>query len=382
VSTGAADDTPDTGKDGAKEGTRVANAVVGLDVGSNAVRALELRPGRRGGPLLRRSGQVPLPPGAVEAGLVRDQAAVTAALRQLWSEVKFSTRTVRLGVGSGSVLVRHLELDWMPPEDLRRSLRYQVADLLPVPIDDANVDHVLVGEGSAVDDDGRVRRLAHILLVATAREAVDGLVRCAQAARLRPVVADLGAFASIRTATAWAPRADPGGADAASGQTQGIIDIGSDTVTVAVHTGGRPRFVRVAPGAGSAMVTRTLVEQTGCSWEEAERLKRTPGVLPAPGSQPRDHTGTILLEATTRMLSEIRATLDFQASSDPGAAPHRFLLSGHGSLQPGLLAHCTAAFQTPVDLLQPAEGTVSTSGAEPPGPDLVVSYGLCLGSAA
>jgi type IV pilus assembly protein PilM len=358
----------------------VANAVVGLDVGSTAVRAVELRHGRRGGPLLRRSGQVPLPPGAVEAGLVRDEAAVTAALRQLWSEGKFSTRTVRLGVGSGSVLVRHLELDWMPDEDLRRSLRYQVADLLPVPIDDANVDHVLVGEGSALDDDGRVRRLAHILLVATAREAVDGLVRCAQAARLRPVAADLGAFASIRTATAWAaPAGSPGGTD---GLSQGIVDIGSDTVTVAVHTSGRPRFVRVAPGAGGAMVTRTLVEQTGCSWEEAERLKRTPGVLPAPGSQPHDHTGTILLEATTRMLAEIRATLDFQASSDPGAGPQRFLLSGHGSLQPGLLAHCAAAFQAPVALLQPAGGTVSSSDAEAPGPDLVVPYGLCLGSAA
>ena len=76
--------------------------VVGLDIGRTAVRAVELRRGRR--PVVRRHGRVPLPVGAVEAGLVVDAAAVTAALRQLWREQKIASRQVRLGVGSGSVL--------------------------------------------------------------------------------------------------------------------------------------------------------------------------------------------------------------------------------------------------------------------------------------
>src|SRR6478735_8543428 len=59
---------------------------------------------------------------------------VTAAIRTLWHDCHFKNREVHLGVGSGSVLVRQLELDWMPPADLRKALRYQVADLPPVSV--------------------------------------------------------------------------------------------------------------------------------------------------------------------------------------------------------------------------------------------------------
>ena len=90
------------------------------------------------------------------------------------AEQHFGTRHVRLGVGSASVLVRQIELDWMPDDDLRRSLRYQVADMLPVPVDDANIDHVPLGDAQGVDDQGTPRRLSRILLVATAREASTG----------------------------------------------------------------------------------------------------------------------------------------------------------------------------------------------------------------
>ncbi|MDP3894880.1 type IV pilus biogenesis protein PilM, partial [Nocardioides sp.] len=149
--------------------------VVGLDIGRSAVRAVELgKSGRKH--VVRRHGSVPLPLGAVVAGVIMEPAAVTEALRQLWREHKPTSRSVRLGVCSGSVLVRHLELDWMPPQDLRRALRYQVADLLPVAVDDANLDHVLLGERTRVDPEtGADRRIVDILLVATARGNVDEL---------------------------------------------------------------------------------------------------------------------------------------------------------------------------------------------------------------
>uniref|UniRef100_UPI0026058670 type IV pilus biogenesis protein PilM n=1 Tax=uncultured Nocardioides sp. TaxID=198441 RepID=UPI0026058670 len=109
----------------------MASTVVGLDIGRTAVRAVELR-GKN--PTLRRHGSIELGRGAVETGVVADPHQVTAACRELWRAGRFSTREVRLGVSSGSVLVRQIELDWMPPADLKRALRYQVAGLLPVAV--------------------------------------------------------------------------------------------------------------------------------------------------------------------------------------------------------------------------------------------------------
>lgn len=347
----------------------MARSVVGLDVGSAAVRAVEVRVTRRG-PVVHRHGRVALPSGAVEAGLVRDESAVADALRQLWAQEKFSTRSVHLGIGTASVLVRQLELDWMPDPDLRRSLRFQVADLLPVPVDDANLDHLLLGEGERLDDEGHRRRTARILLVAAARDAADGLVRCAHRARLRPLSADLAAFATVRTATAGLE------APAAPGDAEAVVDIGADKVTVVVHVGGRPTFVRVAPGSAGSMLTRTLVEQTGCGWDRAEELKRTPGTLPPVGVPARSQEEAVLLEAATRSVAEIRTTLEFHASSDPLSALRRVVLTGRGSLLPGLVGHCEAALGLPVRLLA---DDPATDGLDA---DLSVPFGLCLGRAA
>ena len=161
-----------------------------------------------------------------------------------WSEAKFTTRSVRLGVGSASVLVRQLDLDWMPEADLRRSLRYQVGDLLPVPVDDANLDHVLLGERTEPGEGGQERRIARILLVATARTAVDDLTQCVHAAKLQPVAADLASFALIRLARRTTPDDTLAGAEA-------VIDIGLDKVSVAVHDAGQPHFVRVVPASAA-----------------------------------------------------------------------------------------------------------------------------------
>lgn len=349
----------------------MSRSVVGLDIGSAGVRGTEVRRGGRGA-RVRRTGSVALPHGAVEAGLVRDRAAVAAALRQLWSEQRFSTRQVRLGVGSASVLVRQLDLDWMPDADLRRSLRYQVADLLPVPVTDANIDHVALGEAVGVDDQGAPRRLSRILLVATARDAVDGVVRAVHEAKLVPLSADLGAFATVRAVAATDQNGSATSSGTAPGPAEAVVDIGADTVTVAVHVGGRPWFVRVASGLGGEMLTRVVMEQTGRTRDEAEALKRTPGALPAAGTHARSLEESVLLEAVGRVLAEVRTTLDFHAGHDPATAPRRVVLTGGGSLLPGLADHGRAAWGLPVRV----------HGAEDVGTESVVSYGLCLGGAA
>ncbi|MAO82004.1 MAG: pilus assembly protein PilM, partial [Nocardioides sp.] len=181
----------------------MASTVVGLDIGRTAVRAVELR-GKN--PTLRRHGSIELGRGAVETGVVADPHQVTAACRELWRAGRFSTREVRLGVSSGSVLVRQIELDWMPPADLKRALRYQVAGLLPVAVDDANLDHVLLGEVTRRDESGQERRMVRILLVATARGAVDEMVRAVRAAGLRARTADLAPLALVRAAAAASRR--------------------------------------------------------------------------------------------------------------------------------------------------------------------------------
>lgn len=366
----------------------MARTVIGLDIGRTAVRAVELQSGR--GTTLRRHGSVALPPGAVEAGVVTDPHAVTSALRLLWKEHRFSGRQVRLGVCSGSVLVRQIELDWMPPADLKRALRYQVADLLPVAVDDANLDHVHLGEHERPDPQtGLPRRMVRILLVATARGAVDETVRAVQAAGLRPVTADLAPLALVRAAAA-AGAATTGTRDASgAAPTEAVIDVGSDKVAVAVHTGGVPHFVRVVPGIGGDMLTRALAESSGLGWEDAERAKRSGAADADPHVR----------AAVERLVEEVRATVEFHSATDPTHLVARAVVTGSGGSHPGFLDACRRGLGVSVEPLElgrvvtlPSRRTRSAKtkagperAGEPgtaPTSALLLPASLCLGATA
>src|SRR5690606_18564621 len=93
--------------------------VVGLDIGSTAVRAAELEfgsggPHGPGQPTLLRYGAVALPAVAVQDAEVAEPGTVARALRGLWRQARFSTPDVVLGVGNPRAGVRELDLPWLP----------------------------------------------------------------------------------------------------------------------------------------------------------------------------------------------------------------------------------------------------------------------------
>ncbi|MBV9410644.1 MAG: pilus assembly protein PilM, partial [Acidimicrobiia bacterium] len=142
----------------------MAQRAVGLDVGTSAVRAVELVLGREQ-VTLTRFGQVALPPGAVRGGEVIDAPAVAAAIRRLWREAGFRSRTVIVGVGNQRVVVRQADLPAMSDEDMRSALQFQAADLIPIPIEDAIIDFQIVDEFPTSEGD-----MVRILLVAAQRD--------------------------------------------------------------------------------------------------------------------------------------------------------------------------------------------------------------------
>lgn len=364
-------------------------SLVGLDIGSTGVRAAELVPGRRR-PAVRRFAAVPLPLGVVRAGSVVDADGLTQALRQLWSQGKFSTREVALGIASSRVLVRQLDLDWMPPEDFRKALRYQVQDVLPFSVDEANLDYHPLEELEVTGEDGNPRRVSRVLLVAAASEVVDAFVAAARGARLRPQRVDLLPFALLRART-------PALTD--DGVTEALVDVGADVVSVVVHTAGTPRYVRMISGIGGDAVTEAVQQRYDWSWDDAERTKVYVG-LPghahldpsqrvgvAPRSDGLDHAAQqVVLTAADQLAGEVAATLDFYRGSSPDSGERpvgRVLLAGAGSLLGGFAEHLARRLDIPVERLDVTSGLRAPRRLHLGDLDparLAVPAGLCAGA--
>ena len=206
---------------------------IGLDIGTSGVRAAELHFGK-GDVTLAKFGQVALPEGAVRDGEVIDPVAVGQAIKQLWAHTKFSSKKVVVGVANQRVIVRQVDLPWLPPDELKKSLPYQVQDFIPMPVETAVLDFYPLEE-TTNDAGGRTLRG---LLVAASREMVLNAVHAVQKAGLTPSMVDLSSFAVLRSMA----RPDHLGL---SSQVEALVDVGARVTNIVVHEGGVPRFIRI-----------------------------------------------------------------------------------------------------------------------------------------
>lgn len=342
---------------------------IGLDIGTSVVRAVELSFGR-GGLTLERFGQVVLPEGAVRDGEVVDPEPVVYCVRQLWSATGLSHKKVVMGVANQRVIVRQLELPWMPREELRASLPFQVQDFLPMPTEQAVLDFFPLEERSQVAG----ARTLHGLLVAAARDTVLANVRCVEHAGLSVVAVDLTSFAVLRAL---------GKQTGNEVETEALIDVGARITNVVVHSCGVPRFVRILLMGGQD-VTDAVAEGLGITTGEAEALKQQVNLT----ASEQDLAVVKRAVSTTAQdfVEEIRGSLDYYAASNPGAPVERILVSGGGSRLDGLLQRLSAATRISVLPADPLSVVrIGRTGLDPEQIEFVkplaaVPVGLALGA--
>lgn len=354
------------------------SATIGLDLGSRAVRAVQVSTGRRG-PVLEQLAQVELPAGVIADGEVSDSDTLVEALKQLWRRGGFKSRKVALGIANQQVIVRQVELPTLPPDLLKQSLSYQAQEHIPIPVEQAILDcHVI--EDVAGESQTPTSR---VLLVAAHRATVETLVSVVQRAKLRPVGLDLEAFAALRALVR------PAGPGATRDGAQLLVHLGASITNVVVHIDGKPRFVRILPLGGNA-VTEALVADLGYSEQEAEQRKASPSSSgpDGPSWSDGDDAAGIISQRTDRLIEEIRGSSDYYAAQPGAVSITSILISGGPSRMPDLDARLAAALGMPVTVGRPLAGvTVGATGlpdeelvrAEP---YLSVALGLALGAPA
>lgn len=237
----------------------MATNVVGLDIGSTGVRAVELSANGKSKPMLIRSYEIPLSPGAVVHGEVVEPEIVTAALKRLWSQGGFKSKKVVLGTGNQGVIVRDLTVPKMSLKHIRESLPFHVQSLLQMPLTDSLLDFYPTSE--SVGDQGAV---INGLLVAAEKKEILGNVDAVERAGLTPVEVDLIPFALNRLLVSR-PHIEG---------TVALVDIGGTTTSIIISSNGVPWFVRIIPTGGDDL-TRALIEGLAIDAPSAEELKRT-----------------------------------------------------------------------------------------------------------
>jgi len=257
----------------------------------------------------------------VVEGEIRDPTAVTAALKRLWTEGGFKRRDVVLGVSSQRAMVRQIEVPQMSPGEMRSALRYQIGELLPIPVEQAVVDFAVLGPGPTGGDGGATTRL---LVVAAQQDIVKEAIAVVKRAGLRVRAVDPSPLALLRAV----PPSPGGGLEA-------VISLGAHLVVVGVRQGTTPRFLRT-------VTTGNEASRDG-SMEPARAVQGGDGPRRALG-------GGGASGRLDPVVEEVRSSIEYFLSHNQGEHLERIVVTGGAALTEGLVDRIRVAGNVPVTL--------------------------------
>jgi type IV pilus assembly protein PilM len=165
-------------------------SLVGLDIGSSAVKAVELRQVSSGYKVVA-IGSEPVPADCIVDGAIIDGGAVADVIRQVFERNGIKTKEVVASLSGNAVIVKKIALPLMSDEELRESIYWEAEQYIPFDIQDVNLDYRVLQAGSEDQDSGTM----DVLLVAAKKENIADYTGVISQAGRVPVVMDVDAFA-------------------------------------------------------------------------------------------------------------------------------------------------------------------------------------------
>lgn len=312
---------------------RVRPPAVALDVDRGALKAVQVSEAG-GRHVLRHVGYRRLPEGIIKDGEVAEPNVFAGELRRFWESHDFRGRSVVFGISNQKIVARFLDFPRMSPEDLAGAVGFEAPDHIPMPAEDAVMDHVPLGPAEPGSD------LDRVLVVAADKEMVLRYTRAAREAGLRPVGVDVK---TLSLARAVLPEAVFEGEDATL-----LLDVGTEITSLVVAQGRRPTLLRFLPG-GAGRFVRAIAAAAGISEEEAEKQLLNPRVRlddedPEVGEDDEETWDPALAydvrrgleEAVGELAEDVQRSVEYHAAQPGAREVARAFVSGEGALVRGI----------------------------------------------
>ena len=288
-----------------------------------------------------------------------------------------------LGVANQRVVVRLLNFPHMEEEDLRSAISFEAQDHIPMPLDEAVLDYVVLGPREERSD------LDRVLVVAAQREMISRYTSAVRNGGLRPAGVDVKALSLTRSTLP-----DPFFGDEGAVL---LLDVGAEITNLVVADRGSPVLTRFVP-VGLGDFVAAVMELADLPEDEAERQALDPRVRL--GSEQDEETDSDEEEnfdpalvydvrrglegAAQTLADEVQRSIEHHRSQEAARDVSRVLLSGEAALIPNLdgylgeLLDVPTGRGDPVEKLSSNRSNVSDEQLRAMEPVLAVAFGLAM----
>ena len=338
-------------------------SLIGLDIGSSSVKAVELKKTKQGYELVSY-GIEPLAQDTVVDGAIMDAPSVAEKISAIFDAQRTKSKEVATAVSGHSVIVKRVPMPLMSEEELYDRVQMEASQHIPFDIADVNLSYQLL---EATDN------TLDVLLVAVKKDKILNHTNVLAQAGKQPVVVDIDAFA---LQNCFEVNYDPD-----PGQVVALLNIGASVMNINIVRGSTPLFTRDV-SVGGNQYTDALQKELDLSFEDAEKLKM--GGTHAGVSE--EQRTAILRSVSDILILEIQKTFDFFRATASGENIRRILVAGGTARVPGLLDLLREEFAMPVEELYPfrkigvTPGQFDESQLRDVAPRLAIAVGLALRS--
>jgi type IV pilus assembly protein PilM len=313
---------------------RRPKSLVGLDIGSSAVKAVELK---AVGKAYKVSafGSEPVPPDSIVDGAIIDGGAVADAIRRLFDGRGIKTRDVAASLSGNAVIVKKITLPVMTEAELAESIYWEAEQYIPFDIQDVNLDYQILDAGA-----GGGKGTMEVLLVAAKKEKIADYTGVIAQAGRSAVVVDVDAFA-LQNAYEVNYGIEPGAVIV-------LLNAGASATNINILNGDQSVFTRDISIGGNAY-TEALQKELNLPFELADQLKRGMAV----DGVTFEEAKPVLRAVSENVMLEIQKTFDFFKATAASDRIDRIMLSGGASRAEGFTEMLTDRFEAPVEVLDP-----------------------------
>jgi type IV pilus assembly protein PilM len=325
-----------------------SKSLVGLDIGTSSVKAVELKElGKGRGYQLVSIGMEPLSPEAIVDGAIMDSGLVIESIQKVFANNRIKPSDVAISLSGHSVIIKKISLPVMNPDELAESIQWEAEQYIPFDVDDVNIDYQIL-EGTSTAGEGNM----DVLLVAVKKDKINDMTSVITQAGKNAMVADVDVFA---VQNAYEANYEP-----ATGKVVALVNIGAAVTNIAIMQNGSSIFWRDI-SVGGNNYTDALQKELNLTWEQAEQAKRG-----EPTGAPHERVMAIIDAVNEQVGTEIQKTLDFFKATSASDPVSLIELTGGAARTPNLMSYLSRRFETQVEMMNPFRNIQISERAFPP----------------
>lgn len=290
--------------------------LVGVDFGNQTIKAVTIS-GRPGKLHIDAVADIVTPKGTLVDYQLQDIERVSQSLKNLKRQLSGHSDYAATAVTGSNVITKVIQIDAsLSDKELENQVQLEAEQIIPFPLDEVSLDFEVLGTTSNNED------RQDVLLSAARTESVNGRVSALAEAGIVVKVVDVGAHALGRAVLACLPELKE------SDRPVGVIDIGASAMTFAALVKGEVIYSRLQ-NFGGDQYSQALSSFYGMALDEAEQAK-------IKGNLPVDHELDVLMPHINALLQQVRRNIQLFCSSSGYREISKLVLTGGGSLLPGL----------------------------------------------